>query len=879
MHRIMHSLRWPLLLGVAAAVISWLINAAADGSGGNWQLWPVDEVALWRRGAIALLLLTLPLLLLKQRLRRPLSQPLNEALELASDAFVTVDRNWRINYCNASAATLLRRDHHALVGTTFWDSFPEAASRFLEPLTESLDSGRSGAFRGYCAALQREVELRTIPHPGGMLLSFSDLGHHLKAPCSDTNERLRHILNSATDSIITIDQRGLIRTFNHTAEITFGWRASEVLGRNVNLLMESGDALHHNQHLQNYLRSGVSKIIDRGPREVVARRRDGSHFDAELAIGEMALGEERHFVGVLRDISARKQSEALLKHNQAVLARAQALARLGSWEYHIADAQFQWSDEMFHIFGCEPGSFEPSIEQLLTRVYTEDQAWVSEFITNAIAGDCSCNVEYRIVHPDGAIRVVHVQGELIRRSDGTPVSMVGTLQDVSERSEARKTIETMANYDPVTGLPNRALLQYRLDAALQQARREGTLVGLLFIGIDRFKGINDTFGHKAGDELLKLCGQRLEQGGREGDSVARLGGDEFAVVLFGIDDPDEAAQIAHQLQQSVSQPLTLQQHELVVSCCVGIALYPHDGDSVEQLLHHADTALHRAKDEGAGSYQFFAAAMTRESQQRLKLEHDLRQAIEQQAFELHYQPQLALNSQQVVGVEALLRWRHQDRLISPAEFIPVLEETGLILPVSMWVLRTACAQGVAWRAAGLPPLRIAVNLSPLQFREPHLVEQISEILEQTGFDARWLELELTERLLVENIDLAVQQLTHLHAMGVQLAIDDFGTGYSSMSYLQHFTLHTLKLDRSFVSHLAENSGSAAISRAIIALAHNLGLSVIAEGIEEPVQAQWLHDSGCDEGQGYLYGRPMAAADLAHWLSQQTAVHSATAQRG
>jgi diguanylate cyclase (GGDEF)-like protein len=430
-------------------------------------------------------------------------------------------------------------------------------------------------------------------------------------------------------------------------------------------------------------------------------------------------------------------------------------------------------------------------------------------------------------------------------------------------------IEHIAHYDALTGQPNRLLFVDRLDQELARAQREERMVAVLAVGLDRFKQINDSFGHPMGDQLLQVVAERLVGKVRACDTVARIAGDEFGVVLTGVKAAHDAGDVAQKIIDSIAQnPISIGDSEIFVTLSIGVCLYPLDGPNTATLLRNADAALHHAKTEGRNNFQYYAAHMNASAWQRLQLETGLRRALEREEFVLHYQPQVDLENGKIIGMEALLRWQSAERgLISPGEFIPLLEETGLIVPVGDWVLRTACQQARAWQAAGLSGFHVAVNLSTLQFRQPDFAGVVTAILEEYGIDPaqRMIELELTESLLMHNVAGTIDTLNKLHATGIEFSIDDFGTGYSSLSYLKRFPISSLKIDQSFVRDLSSDRSDAAIVTAIIALGHSLGMNVIAEGVETTTQLARLREMGCDEIQGYLFSRPVSAAEMTRLL--------------
>ena len=441
--------------------------------------------------------------------------------------------------------------------------------------------------------------------------------------------------------------------------------------------------------------------------------------------------------------------------------------------------------------------------------------------------------------------------------------------EIAERQLADQRVVHMAHHDALTGLANRTLLTDRVEQAIARAARSGGKVALLFLDLDRFKNVNDSLGHGVGDQLLQAVAARLSACLRAEDTAARLGGDEFIVSLPNVADGAEAAQVAARILAELARPFSVAGHPLPAEVSVGIALFPDDGDSAQTLMRNADTAMYHAKESGRGNYQFFSAQMNERVSRRLSTETRLRQAIERGEFTLHYQPLIQLGQGNIVGAEALLRWpQPEQRMVSPADFIPVAEDSGLIVPLGEWVLREACMQAQAWQALH-SGLRICVNLSPRQFGQKHLVRTIEEALRASGLAPHLLELELTEGMLMHHADDTLRTLAQLHEMGVHLAIDDFGTGYSSLSYLKRFPIDTLKIDRSFVKDLNDDPDDAAIVTAIIAMAHSLDLRVVAEGVETVAQARFLRSLACDMAQGFHFGRPMPAQDFASRLRAAT----------
>src|SRR6202521_65845 len=565
-----------------------------------------------------------------------------------------------------------------------------------------------------------------------------------------------------------------------------------------------------------------------------------------------------------------RASEALesLARSEASLAYAQGLARVGNWEWRPGNTFGHSSAEMYRILGLDPQRDPPTFETFVQSVPENERGRLIAAFTDLLKSGDKQSLEHRIVLRDGSERIVFQQAEVQRDPQGRAILMRGTMQDMTERRAYEARSEYLANHDALTDLPNRNLLSDRIAQAVAQTHRTGQRVAVLFLDLDRFKLINDSFGHPAGDDLLKIVAARILATVRETDTVARLGGDEFVVVVSNLTHAEDAGVMAKKILGTLSLPLVVAGRELHVTSSIGVSLYPEDGDTADALLRSADAAMYRAKEKGRDNFQFYTQEMSIHARQRVELESALRLAVERQEFELHYQPQVNLSTGQITGLEALIRWRHPTLgMLPPARFIGLAEETGLISLIGEWVLRTACAQAVAWHAAGYPNLSMAVNLSARQFRQRDMPELVRRILIETGLAAEHLELELTESLLMKDSETIVQALRELKMIGVLLSLDDFGTGYSSLSNLKRFPIDIVKIDRAFVKDVTSNADGATLTKTIIAMAQSLKLKTVAEGVETKAQLNFMRRNGCDAIQGYYFSHPLPRDDITVFLRE------------
>jgi diguanylate cyclase (GGDEF)-like protein/PAS domain S-box-containing protein len=571
------------------------------------------------------------------------------------------------------------------------------------------------------------------------------------------------------------------------------------------------------------------------------------------------------FVTLYSDVTERASAERALRESEERFRSLTALSSDWFWEQ---DAQGRFTRlEGRHVAGGE-GTFAGELGRTWGELgFEADEGWTEAARCMAQGLPFHERVMRRRL-PDGTLRHVRVSGEPLRQADGTVVGYRGVGRDVTAQRQAEEQVQYLATHDALTGLPNRAWFHQLLSVELKAAQRYGRQLAVLFIDLDRFKLINDSLGHDAGDELLRQIAARLTRCLRASDVVARLGGDEF-VVLLGEARTRELATVAvHKVLAAVLEPVTLGTQSCRISASVGVSMFPEDGADEQTLMKHADSAMYVAKEEGKNGFRFFAPEIEQRSAERLALEMHLREALPRGELALHYQPRVNLGTGRITGVEALLRWTHPELgAVSPARFIPIAEQSALIVSIGTWVLETACRQNVAWQQAGLPPTRISVNISPRQFAEDDLLQCIEHALARSGLAPQWLELEITEGMVMHDTERAAQVLGRIRQLGVRVSIDDFGTGYSSLAQIKRFPISTLKIDRSFVRDLAHDGADRAITEAIIAMGRALGLEVVAEGVETAEQLAFLREHRCDEMQGYLLSRPVPADDLAQLLAR------------
>jgi diguanylate cyclase (GGDEF)-like protein/PAS domain S-box-containing protein len=769
----------------------------------------------------ALLTILLAFLIIP-RLQQPISRPLIQLTKTAEAISTAANYSLR--------ADLSSKDEFGRLGIAFNDMLDQIETRDRE-------------LRLHREHLEEEVASRT-------------------AELFEASARLKlqaEALNAASNSILITDTAGNIVWSNPAFSKSSGYASDEVLGMNQSLLSSDEQ--------DSKLRDRMWATIAKGETwhgEMVSRRKNDGIYTEEVTVTPVLSqsGEITNYVAIKNDITDRKLAEQALSEAEEKYRAIFEDAVIGIFQISADGRPISINRAFAKIHGYEsPSEFLAQVSNISRQLFvdpSQSRLIVREAQTNGIVQ----GAEIEVYRKDGAKRWVIANLRVARNSLGEVALYEGTVEDVTERKVAEERVQFLAFYDVLTGLPNRSLLEDRISIALAGARRRKEKLAFLFLDLDRFKIVNDTLGHSVGDLLLQEVAERLKKFVREQDTVARVGGDEFVIMLSGIQSISDASVAAARLIELIAIEFPISNNVLSVTSSVGISMYPENGADGETLVKNADAAMYSAKQKGPNNFEFFTEDLNVQMKERLTLESGLRQAIEKQELFLAYQPQMDLISGKIVGVEALLRWQHPELgLVPPDKFISIAENSGLIIPIGEWALRTACAQARKWQDEGLAAVPIAVNVSAVQFRQDGFRDLIKNVLHDTGLAPEFLELELTESLLLTNADVMFSVLRELNEMGLQLAIDDFGTGYSSLSYLKQFPVKKLKIDRSFIKNVAVNASDAAITTAIIGMARSLGLKVIAEGVENDAQVFFLREHRCDEVQGYYFSKPISATEL------------------
>jgi diguanylate cyclase (GGDEF)-like protein/PAS domain S-box-containing protein len=684
-------------------------------------------------------------------------------------------------------------------------------------------------------------------------------------------------LEAADNAIVIADHEGVILWVNRAFTSMTGYLQAEAVGKNLRQLMFGEQTEMVFASLWSTISSGK---VWKG--EIVNRRKDGATHPQEMTITPVtqAFGDATHtyFIAINHDITERKQIEQALREAEEKYRAIFQDAVVGMFQSTPEGRYSNVNPAMAQMLGYDsPQDLIASVSDIAHQVYVDSKS--REEMTRLLTEQGLVkNYECAVYRKDRSKMWFSANVRAVSEN-GVLVGYEGTNEDITARKVAEEQVQFLAYYDALTGLPNRTLLQDRVTKALAAARRQGHQVALLFLDLDGFKIINDSLGHPVGDLFLQEFAERLKTWAREQDTVARVGGDEFLILLTGMRDGADAAVTAERLISAMAAEFLVQGHSLHVSCSIGVSIFPNHGTDCETLIKNADTAMYGAKESGRNSYRYFDEEMNAQVMERLTLARGLRSAMEKEELFLVYQPQMEIATGRVTGLEALLRWQHPELgLVPPDKFIRIAENSGLIVPIGEWVLRTACRQARKWQDDRLPPVSVSVNVSAVQFRQQGFCDLIRRVLRETGLAPQYLELELTESLMLANAEVTLSVVEELKSIGITLAIDDFGTGYSSFSYLKQFRVSKLKIDRSFIKDIATNPDDSAITAAIISMAKSLRLKVIAEGVENEAQMSFLRKHQCDEIQGYYFSRPLAAPDVPDML-QGTAVHAFAVHTG
>jgi diguanylate cyclase (GGDEF)-like protein/PAS domain S-box-containing protein len=792
-----------------------------------------------------------------------------QILETMKGAVVVVDMHGSIRVVNRAACNLLGYEAHQLVGQHLRKILAEqnlTTGQLLNSMGvlehvmvwQAADGSRLDVLSSSSFVRDHDGA------PVGVVYVASDFTERKKAEQAlrESEHRYRTLFDANPLPMWVYDFASLRFTaVNDAAVEHYGFTRHEFLKMTIADIRPAEDVPK--------LRARVDSLeAFHGPDQWRHRTKDGTVIDVDIRSFEFLSAGRRSRLVIAQDITERKRAEEELRHSEERYRELFEMARTNEarfrnlFERNLAGVYrttvdgriLDCNDACARIFGYD--SREELLSAEATSFYFESGE--RERMLQILRDQRSLsNSEVRMRRRDGSVVWVLENVSLLEGEGGGVLE--GTLIDVTDRKYAHEQIEYQAYHDVLTGLPNRLLFRDRISIALAHARRTGRTVAVMFLDLDQFKLVNDTLGHTVGDRLLQAIGARLVSCVRGEDTVARMGGDEFTILLSDLIDRRGAATVALKILDAVRHPVTVDQHELFVSTSIGISVFPDDGDDAEMLLKNADRAMYHAKELGRDNFQY---ATANEGEGRLALERGLHRALDRGEFVVHYQPMVEIAGHTVVGAEALLRWNHPERgLIAPEEFIPVAEETQLIVPIGEWVLRTACAQMKQWHDAGHTSLRIAVNLSPRQFQHRELTTTVEKVLHDTGLPATCLELELTESTAMQNVDLSLSVLNRLKDMGIRISIDDFGTGYSSLSYLKRFPVDTVKIDQYFVRDVTADAGDTAIISAVISMARALNLRVVAEGVETEEQLAFLRREECAEMQGFLYSEPLPALEF------------------
>lgn len=684
-------------------------------------------------------------------------------------------------------------------------------------------------------------------------------------PCPDT------LTNLQTEKNNNFSQYFVIRLdHTHIGTLYIENSRDDLLQRFNQFLLFSVIILAVAVVLAIFLANQLQEVVVRPMRELSNTLKNIMHNqDYSIRAAKESNDEIGDLVDLFNDLLGTVEEEnSSLKTSEERFRKLTALSPVGIFQVDQKQ-QLQYVNQRWRdIHGI--GDHDPSLQEWFEQVHSGDLVIVQQAWNRLICDQESIALELRLARRDGSHTWIHLLAGALHDRNGELLGYLGAISDISELKAAQIQMENLAFYDPLTGLANRRLFKNRLEKSVKSVLRSGTSMALMFLDMDQFKRINDTLGHDAGDILLKEVANRLNATVRENDTVSRIGGDEFTILLTDVHQTADVLIVAEKLLQALAKPIRIKGQDIVTTVSIGITMTPEDSTDVNTLMKNADLAMYRAKELGRNNFQFFSEDMNHSILAHLAMEKEIKEAIQREQFTLMFQPKISLRDYGITGVETLIRWEHPDRgLITPDHFIPVAEETGQILSIGSWVLEQSCRQISSLIRTGVLPTRakVAVNLSAKQFADPNLVKQILNVIEVSQLPPECLELELTESTLMDDVESAIHIMQEIKKTGVSIAIDDFGTGYSSLSYIKRFPIDVLKVDRSFVMDIPEDQNDMAITAAVIAMAHKLSLSVVAEGVETQDQLAFLRRNNCDEGQGYLFSRPLSLGQLHQFLQE------------
>ncbi|MBW3585373.1 MAG: EAL domain-containing protein [Cyanobacteria bacterium 0813] len=783
----------------------------------------------------------------------------------------------QLRYVNAQTEALTGYTRKELLALDLYDlihrDFLDIVKKWGKPRQPRASAGSKYEVKiltktGETRWIEATVDVIKFERKASILITAFDISDRklAKLELETSLSLLQATIESTADGILAVDGQGKVVSFNR--KFAQMWQLpdflldlrdnNQILGFGINQLKYPEIFLNRSKELSDRPAAESYDII-----EFI----DGRIFE-RYSLPQRTGGRITGRVFSFRDVTERLLSEEKLRKSEERFHLLTRATNDAVWDFDLLKNEYWLSKEFEKVFGYKLNETQTiELEFWWLNIHPEERERVMLSFNATMNSDAQYwSEEYSFHRADGGYVFVLDRGYIIRNESGKAVRAIGTMMDITQRKQAEEIIRYQAVYDQLTGLPNRILFNERLLASLKKAKKTQKMLAVMFLDLDRFKKINDTLGHAAGDRLLEGFAGRISDTLRSTDTVARWGGDEFTILLPDINCLEDAVKTAQRILNNLKPAFKLEEQALHISSSIGVSVYPDDGEDAETLVKNADAALYRAKEMGRNNYQLYTSTINPQGSQLLTIEHRLHEALEQGEFELFYQPKVNITTWKIQGMEALLRWQHPELgLVTPATFIPIAEENGLIVPIGEWVLQTACTQNKAWQDALQPDLRVAVNVSARQFQQFNLLEMVANCLEKTGLAPKYLELEITETTAMQDVDYTTKVLKELQNMGVQIALDDFGTGYCSLNYLKKFPLNILKIDRSFVNELTTDPCERAIANAVATLGRDLNLSVVAEGVETQEQLECLRSLHCQEIQGHYFSPALSAEDASKLL--------------